>query len=64
MKIEVEVLKKMSYPYFELREVEIGGRRDLSSEDVSFSKKCKEETGIKPVICPRLRVGHLKERLI
>lgn len=64
LKIKRDVLEKMTYPYFELRPVSIGGKNDLSSEDVSFCKKCTEETGIKPVICPRLRVGHLKERVI
>jgi hypothetical protein len=64
MKIRRDVIGRMTYPYFELRHVSIGGKQDLSSEDVSFCLKCYEETGIKPAICPALRVGHLKERIL
>ena len=60
VKTHRSIFEKMKYPYFTLNTQEIGGYRDLSSEDVSFCQNCIRDTQIKPVIIPKLHVGHLK----
>ena len=60
VKMHVSILKRMKYPYFTLNNININEYTDLSSEDVSFCQNCYKQTGIKPVICPLLQVGHLK----
>ena len=69
-KVHRSIFEDMEYPYFPLNEAKIedckkvnGDKfllRDLSFEDVSFCQNCYETTKIKPVIVPRLRVGHYK----
>ena len=64
------IFEQMKYPYFPLNIVSIpdcddkkGGKfhlNDLSFEDVSFCRNCYEITKIKPLVVPKLRVGHLK----
>lgn len=60
VKMHASLLKRMKYPYFTLNLQNIDGCQDLSAEDVSFCQNCYEQTGIKPVVCPALHVGHLK----
>lgn len=60
VKMHTSLIKRMTYPYFTLNVQELNGFRDISAEDVSFCQNCFKETGIKPVICPLLHVGHLK----
>lgn len=64
VKMHRSIIEKMTYPYFTLNIQELGGYRDLSSEDVSFCLNCIKETGIHPCIFPRFRVGHLKETVL
>ncbi len=59
-KIKTDLIKQINYPYFTHIEQNRFGFKDLSAEDVSFCIKCFKETGIKPAVVPRLRVGHLK----
>ena len=69
-KIHRSIFEEMDYPYFPLKEAYIGGcddkkggtfdLRDLSFEDVSFCRNCREKTGIKPLVAPKIRVPHLK----
>ena len=64
VKIHYSLLEKMTYPYFTLNIQKYGDYQDLSSEDVSFCLNCYKETGIKPVILPILKVGHLKSVIL
>jgi hypothetical protein len=69
-KVHRSIFEDMQYPYFPLNEAKIedcekgnGDKftlRDLSFEDVSFCQNCYEATQIKPIVVPRLRVGHYK----
>ena len=70
-KVHRSIYEKMEYPYYPLNPVEIKGCRningegkidvkDMSFEDVSFCNNCYATTGIKPLVVPKLRVGHLK----
>jgi hypothetical protein len=73
-KIHRSVFEKMEYPYFPLNHVDIkdcddpkGGKfhmKDLSFEDVSFCMNCYEQTAIKPLVVPRLRMMHYKSFLV
>lgn len=60
VKMHTSVIKRMKYPYFTLNIQNIDEFTDLSAEDVSFCQNCFEQTGIKPVICPLLHIGHHK----
>lgn len=71
-KVHRSIYEQMDYPYYPLNSVKIegcndpnneGGKidvQDLSFEDVSFCNNCYDSTGIKPLVVPKLRVGHLK----
>ena len=59
-KLHTSILEEMTYPYFTLNVVHLGKYTDMSFEDVSFCQNCARETGIKPFIVPRIRVGHYK----
>ena len=70
-KVHRSIYEEMEYPYYPLNPVEIKGRKnpnggakmdikDMSFEDVSFCRNCYDATGIKPLVVPKLRVGHLK----
>ena len=69
-KVHRSIYEQMEYPYYPLNPVEIkgckgenGGKidvKDMSFEDVSFCNNCYATTGIKPLVVPKLRVGHLK----
>jgi len=71
-KVHRSIYEKMDYPYYPLRDANIpdckhpskeGERftvKDLSFEDVSFCRNVYEKLKIKPLIVPKLRVGHLK----
>jgi len=66
----------MDYPYYPLKNTLIEncdspnqkGKKvdikDLTFEDVSFCRNCYEETKIKPLVAPKIRVGHLKSFLV
>ena len=68
------IIEQMEYPYFPLNHTAIegcddgnGGKfriQDLTFEDVSFCVNCYEKTKIKPLVVPKLRVGHLKSFLV
>ena len=62
--MSTEILKKMEYPYFRQRVVEIGKYKENVSEDASFCLDVAELTDIKPTILPKLRINHLKELYI
>ena len=60
-KVHTSILKKMEYPYFRQHLTKVGKYQDNSSEDVSFCLDAYKATGIKPIVIPELRIGHLKE---
>ncbi len=71
-KVHRSIYEQMDYPYYPLNSVRIEGCNDpknkgekidiedLSYEDVSFCNNCYAQTGIKPLVVPKLKVGHLK----
>ena len=59
-RIHRSIIEEMSYPYFTLNMNQLGKYRDMGFDDVSFCQNCKKETGVSPIIVPRLRVGHYK----
>ena len=59
-KIHTSLLEKMTYPFFTYNMQEIGPYKEMAFEDVSFCQNCFKQTGVKPVIVPRIRVGHYK----
>lgn len=61
VKMHTSLIRRMKYPYFTLNIHNINEYTDISTEDVSFCQNCYDQTGIKPVICPLLHVGHLKK---
>jgi hypothetical protein len=63
-RIHSSVFEKMEYPYFRHHVTKIGDYRDNSSEDVSFCLDASELAGVKPLVIPELRIGHLKEIII
>ncbi len=75
-KVHRSIYEQMDYPYYPLNSVKIEGCddpnnkegkidiQDLSFEDVSFCNNCYARTGIKPLVVPKLRVGHLKSFLV
>lgn len=63
-KIHSSVFKEMEYPYFRQNLTQVGKYQDNSSEDVSFCLDAYKATGIKPVVIPQLKIGHLKEIII
>ena len=75
-KVHRSIYEKMDYPYYPLRNTLIEncdspnqkGKKvdikDLTFEDVSFCRNCYEETKIKPLVAPKIRVGHLKSFLV
>jgi len=75
-KVHRSIYEQMEYPYYPLRDAFIekcnnptkkGEKfdvKDLSFEDVSFCRNCYEETKIKPLVVPKMRVGHLKSFLV
>ena len=63
------ILEEMKYPYFPLNQVTVEGCskgdkkfdiHDLSFEDVSFCRNLYQKTKIKPMVVPKIKVGHLK----
>jgi hypothetical protein len=60
VKMNTSVLKKMTYPYFTNKIVNIGGLIENCSEDVSFCL----DSPVKPKIVRDLRVGHFKSTVI
>ena len=63
-KVSTEILKKMEYPYFRQRVVEIGKYKENVSEDASFCLDVAEQLDVRPTILPQLRINHLKELYI
>jgi hypothetical protein len=63
-KIHRSIIEKMEYPYFTLNLQEYSGYKDISAEDVSFCQNCNNQTGIRPIVVGRLKVGHLKNIII
>ena len=59
-RIHRSIIEEMTYPYFTLNMNKLGEYQDMSFDDVSFCQNCKKETGVNPLIVPRLRVGHYK----
>ena len=71
-KVHRSIYEEMDYPYYPLRDAHIPdckhpskeGERftvdDLSFEDVSFCRNVYDKLEIKPLVVPKLRVGHLK----
>jgi hypothetical protein len=59
-RIHRSIVEEMTYPYFTLNMNQLGKYRDMGFDDVSFCQNCKKETGVSPIIVPRLRVGHYK----
>ena len=60
VKMNTSVLKEMTYPYFTNKVVNIKGRIENCSEDVSFCL----DSPTKPKIIKDLRVGHLKNCVV
>ena len=58
------IIEQMVYPYFTLNIQELGEFRDMTFDDVSFCQNCENQTGVKPLIVPSLRVGHLKSFIV
>ncbi len=75
-KVHKSIYEQMEYPYYPLRDANIYGCedpknegkkidvKDLSFEDVSFCRNCYDITKIKPLVAPKMRVGHLKSFLV
>jgi hypothetical protein len=63
-KIHSSIFKEMEYPYFRQNLTQVGQYQDNSSEDVSFCLDAYKQTGVKPLVIPQLRIGHLKEIII
>lgn len=75
-KVHRSIYEKMDYPYYPLKPALIEncdsptekGKKfdinDLSFEDVSFCRNCYDQTKIKPLVAPKIRVGHLKSFLV
>tara|TARA_R100000322_G_scaffold13050_1_gene7827 strand:- start:5 stop:697 length:693 start_codon:yes stop_codon:yes gene_type:complete len=71
-KVHRSIYEQMDYPYYPLNKVHITdcnhpnkdlGKfdvHDMSFEDVSFCKNVYDKLQIKPLVVPKLRVGHLK----
>tara|TARA_R100001510_G_C7640890_1_gene198533 strand:+ start:321 stop:1013 length:693 start_codon:yes stop_codon:yes gene_type:complete len=71
-KVHRSIYEQIDYPYYPLNEAHIPDCNhpnkkdekftvnDLSFEDVSFCKNVYEQLEIKPLVVPKLRVGHLK----
>ena len=71
-KVHRSIYEEMEYPYYPLRDAYIPdcnnpykeGEKfdvnDLSFEDVSFCRNLYVKMQIKPLVVPKLRVGHLK----
>jgi hypothetical protein len=71
-KVHRSIYEQMDYPYYPLRTADITGCddpdkegekfdvHDMSFEDVSFCRNVYDKLKIKPLVVPRLRVGHLK----
>jgi len=60
VKMDTSVLKEMTYPYFTNKVVNIDGRIENCSEDVSFCL----DSPVKPKIIKDLRIGHLKNCIV
>jgi hypothetical protein len=63
-KVHSSIFKQMEYPYFRQNLQQVAGYQDNSSEDVSFCLDAYKATGIKPLVIPQLKIGHLKEIII
>ena len=63
-KTHTDILKKMEYPFFRNKLIDIHIYKENASEDVSFCLDAYEATGIKPMVLPELRVGHCKSMVI
>jgi hypothetical protein len=63
-KVHSSIFREMEYPYFRQHVHKVGKYQDNSSEDVSFCLDAYKATGIKPLVIPQLRIGHLKEIII
>tara|TARA_R100001510_G_scaffold50116_1_gene48915 strand:- start:413 stop:973 length:561 start_codon:yes stop_codon:yes gene_type:complete len=71
-KVHRSIYEQMDYPYYPLRDANIPdcdhphkkGEKfdviDMSFEDVSFCRNVYDKLQIKPLVVPKLRVGHLK----
>lgn len=71
-KVHRSIYEQMDYPYYPLNKAHIPDCshpskkeekitvNDLSFEDVSFCKNVYKKLEIKPLVVPKLRVGHLK----
>jgi hypothetical protein len=71
-RVHRSIYEEIDYPYYPLRKADIlncknqhvEGERmdvhDLSFEDVSFCRNVYDKLKIKPLVVPKLRVGHLK----
>lgn len=63
MLVKKGVFESISYPWFRPLTTKIGHVVDFSSEDVAFCKLAQEQ-GYKVMVDPRIRVGHLKSRIV
>tara|TARA_Y100001973_G_C5188230_1_gene329227 strand:+ start:818 stop:1510 length:693 start_codon:yes stop_codon:yes gene_type:complete len=75
-KVHRSIYEQMDYPYYPLRDADIlncdhphkKGEKfdvhDMSFEDVSFCRNVYDKLKIKPLIAPKIRVGHLKSFLV
>jgi len=75
-KVHRSIYEAMEYPYYPLNHTDIEGcikndgsgdtfhLKELSFEDISFCQNCYKTTGIKPLVAPKMRVGHLKQFLV
>lgn len=73
-KLHRSIYEQMEYPYYPLNHTDIEGcskpdggtfhLKELKFEDISFCQNCYETTGIKPLVAPKIRVGHLKSFLV
>lgn len=57
--VKRDVFKKIKYPWFSSELVKIDKMVDTTSEDVGFCRKISK-AGIKILLDPKLKVGHLK----
>ena len=73
-KVHRSIYEQMEYPYYPLNHTVIEGcakpdggtfhLKELNFEDISFCQNCYKTTGIKPLVAPKIRVGHLKSFLV
>ena len=63
-KVSTSILKRLEYPYFRQRLVDVGKYSENVSEDATFCLDVWDMLNIKPTIIPSLKINHLKEMYI